>query len=138
MASHRPPSPHKPDWAPRFLETVRATGNVRLAADSVGIHRTTPYARAERDPEFAAAWAAANEAAVDVLEAEARRRALSGSDSLLAFLLRAHRPERYGASVAVKLDVRREAEAIASRTGRSVEEVVAEVERLAAALETKR
>jgi hypothetical protein len=137
MASSKPTA-HRPDWTDRFLETIRSTGNVRLAADAAGIDRTTPYARAKRDATFAAAWAAANEDAVDILEAEARRRALSGSDALLAFLLRAHRPDRYGTSVAVKVDIRREAEAIASRTGRSVEDVLAEVERLAAEVEKKR
>src|SRR3546814_693854 len=64
-------------------------------------------------PGFAAEWADALEAAIDALDAEARRRALDGvevphfhqgrvagtvrkySDSLLMFLLRAHRPDRY-------------------------------------------
>ena len=86
---------HRADWGPRFIEAFRASGIVRLAALSAGIDRDTVYKRAGRDPLFAAAWAQAREDAIDVLEAEARRRALSVSDSLLMFLLRANRPTMY-------------------------------------------
>jgi hypothetical protein len=85
----------RPDWSPRFIESFRASGNVRLSASSAGIDRDTAYKRRRRDPRFAAAWAAAEQDAVDILEAEARRRALSVSDALLMFLLRAHRPGLY-------------------------------------------
>jgi hypothetical protein len=85
----------RPDWGPRFIESFRASGNVRLSASSAGIDRDTAYKRRRRDPRFAAAWAQAQEDAIDVLEAEARRRALSVSDTLLMFLLRAHRPTMY-------------------------------------------
>jgi hypothetical protein len=85
----------RPDWGPRFLESFRASGNVRLSASSAGIDRDTVYKRAGRDPGFAAAWAQAREDAIDGLEAEARRRALSTSDTLLMFLLRANRPAMY-------------------------------------------
>jgi hypothetical protein len=37
----------------------------------------------------------ATEDAVDVLEAVARQRAILGSDTLLIFLLKGHRPEKY-------------------------------------------
>lgn len=83
------------DWAGRFLEALRASGNVRLSASAAGIDRDTAYKRRRRDQHFAAAWAAAEQDAIDILEAEARRRALSVSDQLLMFLLRAHRPELY-------------------------------------------
>ena len=69
-------------WVPRFLEAMRATGNVRLSADAAGVDRSTPYKLAQRDPSFQAAWEAAEQDAIDVLEATARKRALSGSDSL--------------------------------------------------------
>lgn len=85
----------RPDWAPRFLDALRSTCNVRLSASSAGIDRDTAYKRRRRDPSFAAAWDAAEQDAIDVLEAEARRRALSVSDTLLMFLLRAHRPALY-------------------------------------------
>ena len=97
----------------RFLRALAATGNVSAAARAAGIARATAYAARGGDADFAVAWAAALEDAVDALELEARRRAMVGvdtphyyggkvagrvikySDSLLMFLLRAHRPERY-------------------------------------------
>ena len=45
--------------------------------------------------DFQAAWDETIEVAVERLEQGAVRRALDGSDQLLMFLLRAHRPERY-------------------------------------------
>ncbi len=135
--SARPPRVRRPDWTPRFLELIRGTGNVRLAADGAGVDRTTPYARAARDPRFAEAWARAEQDAIDVLEAEARRRALSASDALLMFLLRAHRPERYRESVDVRLDLRRIAERMAAETGRSADELLEAANRRAAELERR-
>ena len=57
--------------------------------------RTRAYEARQRDEDFAVAWHEALEGACDELESEARRRALAGSDQLLMFLLRSHRPERY-------------------------------------------
>jgi len=94
-ANSAPKRRRKPDWARRFLEVFRATCNVRLSADAAGIDRDTAYWRRQRDETFAARWAQAEQDAIDVLEAEARRRALSVSDTLLIFLLKAHRPARY-------------------------------------------
>jgi hypothetical protein len=122
----------RPDWTTTFLETIRSTANVRLATSAAGIDRSTPYQRARRDPAFATAWANANEDAVDLLEAEARRRALSGSDALLTLLLRAHRPGRYRERIDLKLELRAEATRVAERLGVSVEEVLERVDRLAA------
>ena len=68
---------------------------MRLAASGAGVTRDAPYKRAKVSPAFAAAWTRAREDAIDMLEAEARRRALSVSDTLLMFLLRAHRPAVY-------------------------------------------
>lgn len=105
----------------RFLKTLAATGNVTQAANAAGLPRSSLYQWRERDTHFAAAWNEAIEAATDALEAEARRRAVEGvetavirggrmvldeegnpitirrySDNLLAMLLRAHRPEKFG------------------------------------------
>jgi hypothetical protein len=110
---------------------LKGTGNVTLAAQGAGIDRTTAYARAARDPAFAVAWREAYEAAVDLLEGEARRRALSGSDQLLMFLLRGLRPERYGARLDLHVDLQREAERMAGRLGVPVEQVLERVDRLA-------
>jgi hypothetical protein len=122
--------PRRPDWAARFLEVFAATGNVRLAASAVGVSRDAPYKRARRSPAFAARWERAREDAIDTLEAEARRRALSGSDALLMFLLRAHRPERYRETL--RIDIRAEAQRLASELGIDPEAAIAEAERLVA------
>lgn len=121
----------RPDWGPRFLEVVAATGNVRLAASAAGVSRDAPYKRGRRDPRFAARWLRAREEAVDTLEAEARRRALDGSDALLMFLLRSLRPAVYRDRVEVALGVRREATRLAEAMGLAPEEVLAEAERIA-------
>jgi hypothetical protein len=107
-----------------------ATGNVRLASSAAGVSRAAPYKRAQSSAAFAARWTQAREDAIDTLEAEARRRALTGSDALLMFLLRAHRPERYRETVC--LDVRAEATRIAAALGVDVEAALAEAERIAA------
>ena len=135
MSAGRSTGSVRQDWVPRFLDAIRASGNVRLAANAAGIDRSTPYIRASRDPAFKAAWAEANEDAVDLLEAEARRRALTTSDGLLMFLLRAHRPERYRDRVDVRVEVRREAERVAAKLGMSVEDVLAAAERRAKELD---
>ncbi len=132
MAEHTPlRRGRRPDWTARFLELIKGTGNVTLAAQGAGIDRTTAYARAARDAAFAAAWAEAHEAAVDLLEGAARQRALAGSDQLLMFLLRGLRPERYGARLDLHVDLHREAERMAERLGCSVEEVLEAAERKA-------
>jgi hypothetical protein len=130
-ASGSGPRGRRPDWGPRFIESLRASGNVRLSAAAVGIDRDTAYKRRRRDSRFAADWAAAEQDAIDMLEAEARRRALGGSDALLMFLLRGHRPGLYRERVDVRLDVRREAERLAAELdGVSADELVAEAERI--------
>jgi hypothetical protein len=94
----------RPDWAARFIEVFAATGNVRLAAGAAGVSRDAPYKRARRSSAFAARWARAREEAIDTLEA-ARRRALSGSDALLMFLLR-HSAALYRETI--RIDIRRD------------------------------
>lgn len=118
-------------WVPTFLELVAQTGNVYLSARGAGVSRTTPYALAARDPGFAADWASAEANAADLLEGEARRRALEGSDPLLMFLLRGLKPERYRERIDVRVDLRRRAERVAERLGLSVDDVLERVERLA-------
>ena len=83
------------DWAPAFLATLAQMANVRAACQAAGIARQTAYDRRAADEDFAALWAEAIEEAVDLLEAEAWRRACGESDRLLESLLRAHRPELY-------------------------------------------
>ena len=96
-----------------FISALTITGNVTRAAQSAGYDRASAYQRRESNPAFALAWDEAMELAVSALEIEARRRAAVGidepvyykgqvvgttrkySDTLLIFLLKAHRPEMY-------------------------------------------
>jgi hypothetical protein len=77
------------------------------------VNRVTAYDVREKDPEFAALWEEALEIATARMEAEARRRAVRGtlkpvfyegsvcghireySDTLMIFLLKAHKPGMY-------------------------------------------
>ena len=103
----------------RFLETLAATGNVPVAIDASGVSRHRLLVLRKDDPEFAQLWDEAAEAGLDLLEGEAMRRVLEGieepvyyhgkcigkvrrySDSLLIFLLKNLRPEKYGDKVKV-------------------------------------
>jgi hypothetical protein len=79
----------------RFLAALARGDSVSIAAVSAGATRTPFYVWRADDPQFAADWDQALEAGTDLLEDEARRRAMDGSDLLLIFLLRARRPEIY-------------------------------------------
>ena len=39
------------DWRPAFLDALRETANVSLAANDAGVSRQEPYKRRDRDPE---------------------------------------------------------------------------------------
>lgn len=96
-----------------FIDAVRETGNITAAARSVGASRGHAYLRRESHPDFARRWDEALEESLDLLESEARRRAERGtekpvfyqgsecgqiqeySDTLMIFLLKAHRPEKF-------------------------------------------
>lgn len=105
-----------------FLALLRDTGgNVTKACESAGIGRRSAYEWREADPEFAAEWDEAVEAGTEELEEEARRRAFSGvdepvfyqgevcgevrkySDTLLIFLLKGRRPEKYRENIKAEL-----------------------------------
>jgi hypothetical protein len=96
-----------------FLAAFREVGNIYRAAQLVKMDRTQHY-RWLDDPEYRARFADASDDAVDSLETEARRRAVEGvdepagwfqgtaggvvrkySDTLLIFLLKGARPEKY-------------------------------------------
>jgi hypothetical protein len=105
------------NWAPEFIRSLTESPNVAEAARRAGVARRTPYARREVDPDFAAAWDEAVESATDDLAGEGWRRAKDGcekpvfyqggecgrireySDTLLIFLLKAHRPTVYRETV---------------------------------------
>jgi hypothetical protein len=104
------------DWAVRFLKVLTGTarapgGSITRACRAAGICRTTFYHRRNEDETFRAAVLEALEEACDLLEDEARRRAMKCSDVLLIFLLKAHRPEKFRerfdvrTSVGVQLEI---------------------------------
>jgi hypothetical protein len=89
----------KPDWRWTFLEVLSRTCCVSQACDVAGVSRNTAYDHKARFPKFAAYWDMAIEISVESLEKMARSRALTSEDpqshTLLMFLLKAHRPEKY-------------------------------------------
>lgn len=101
-------------WQDAFIDALSKTGNVSKSAKSARISRKTAYELKNESPEFNERWNEAMETAVDTLELEAWRRAARGtrkptgwyqgipggyvqeySDTLLIFLLKAHRPEKF-------------------------------------------
>lgn len=78
----------------RFIAAYGECGNVTGAAEVARLTRQCHYQWLSQ-PEYQEAFAAAREVAVERLEAEARRRALAGSDVLLIFLMKALRPDVY-------------------------------------------
>jgi len=96
-----------------MLIALAETGNVTAAARAAKIHRTNHYNWLNDDPEYAKAAKDAMDAASDLLEGEARRRAYTGvlepvyqggekvgtirrySDTLLIFLLKGAKPDKY-------------------------------------------
>jgi hypothetical protein len=82
-------------WKPAFLEAFSTYGTVSHACKVVGVGRRTVYDARQVDEAFAAEWAAVEDDVSDDLEQEAVRRAKDGSDTLLIFLLKARRPEKY-------------------------------------------
>lgn len=83
----------------KFIDALAMTGTVSVAAKRAGVHRTTPYEWRDADEAFRAAWDDALIAWVDSLETEAYDRAMSGSDTLLIFLLKGNRGEKYAERV---------------------------------------
>lgn len=88
-----------------FLAALRLKANVSLACEAAGLKRPVVYSWKRRYATFAREWEDALEDAVDLLAAEAWRRAMGeDSDKLLIFLLKAHRRGLYGDHVEVQSD----------------------------------
>lgn len=82
---------HKKAVLDAFIEL----GTVYHACKQAGVGRTTWYNWLKDDPEFAEAVSKAEEDVADDLEQEAIKRAKDGSDTLLIFLLKGHKPEKF-------------------------------------------
>ncbi len=78
-----------------FLATLSTTGNATQAAEVAKLDRSALYRLRKNDEAFAEAWAEAEELGVEALEDEACRRAFDGSDTLLIFLLKGKKPDKY-------------------------------------------
>lgn len=103
----------KPGWQEKFLAAFAERANVRAACRAAGVSRQLAYETRKTDAEFARKWRTTRADAVDLLEEEAWRRAHDGtkkpvyqggalvgtvreySDTLIIFLLKAHRPKKY-------------------------------------------
>jgi len=104
----------QPKTEAEFIAVLRETGgNVSRACAAISLTRTRVYEWRAADPLFATAWDEAVELGTDELEEEARRRAFAGveepvfyqgeecgavrkySDTLLIFLLKGRRPDKY-------------------------------------------
>lgn len=102
-----------PKTAEKFLAALAEGSTVTIAHKKAGISRGAVYAWRDEDPEFKKAWDEAIEAGTDIIEEEAKRRALFGvkkpvyhqgqvvghvqeySDTLTIFLLKGRRPEKF-------------------------------------------
>ncbi len=82
-------------WHEPFLAALMQHGNVSRAARAAKISRMQLYRERAAAPDFAKAWRDAQQIGLDSLEDVANTRARKDSDTLLIFLLKAHRPEKY-------------------------------------------
>ena len=117
MAARKRPAK---DWRPAFLEAFAECYTVTEACKRVKISRVSVYTERKNNPIFAEAWAQVEEQTTEYLEREAIRRAAEGviergtydedgnltgefvrkfSDTLLIFMLKARRPEKYRENV---------------------------------------
>lgn len=110
-----------PEKQAKFLRQLAQRGIISEAARLAATTRQTAYNHRDSDPEFAAAWDEALEIAAGLIEAEIHRRAIKGvlepvyykgeevgtvrkySDTLLIFLAKAHKPERFKDNASVEL-----------------------------------
>lgn len=108
----------KPSDKARFLAHLAETANVTAACKKARITRSAAYEWRNLDEEFAKAWEAAVDRGTDALEDEGVRRAFEGtlkpvyqqgrkvgtvreySDTLLIFMLKGRRPEKFKDRVA--------------------------------------
>lgn len=101
------------DWKILFLNALSKSPSVAAAANAARVNRSYVYEVRGEDKGFATAWDNAINVSLDLAEDELYRRGVKGydepvfyqgeqkskvrkfSDTLLIFLLKAHRPEKY-------------------------------------------
>lgn len=75
----------EPQWIGPFLQALAGGSTVSEAAQHAGVSSSAAYARRRDDDDFRAAWEEALEDSADVLEAEARRRAIHGVEEPVVY-----------------------------------------------------
>lgn len=118
---------HPERWQPIFIEALRQTGHVGNSCEAANVSRATVYNHRRDDQAFASQWDQAISDAAWTLEDEATRRARDGvdepifyrdtligsqkkySDTLLMFLLKGNRPEKFSDKLTIRLDPRQAA-----------------------------
>lgn len=121
----------------KFIAALAESGNVTEACRHAKMSRTGAYQRRERDKAFGALWDEAVEISTDLLEKEARRRAVTGwdepvfhdgkkvgsirkySDRMLEILLKGHRPEKFRERVDLKHSGRLTLEQLVDASGKT-------------------
>ena len=74
-----------PNWITPFLAALARGSSVVESAAAAGISTTTAYTLRKADADFAEAWRIALEDSADVLETEARRRAIDGIEEPVVY-----------------------------------------------------
>jgi hypothetical protein len=124
-----------PKKGEKLLLKLQEGESVASACRAQRISRATYYRWLKEDPTFAANAEDALEVGTDLLEDEAKRRAvgLNGSDTLLIFLLKARRPDKYRErhTVDVNVQIRKRAEQMAEQLGVPVDDLMAQAEAVA-------
>lgn len=108
-------------WQEMFIAALREGGHVGKACEAAKVSRTTAYTYRRQDAAFAADWDTAIEDAAFSLEDEGLRRARDGvdepivykgmivgtqkrySDTLLMFLLKGIKPDKYADKVVIRI-----------------------------------
>lgn len=86
-----------------FITAYQQCATITGAAAAVGVHRSQHYSWLDKDPWYVDQFEHAEQSVVDMLESEAVRRAIAGSDTLLIFLLKGLRPDRYQQRTSVEV-----------------------------------
>jgi transposase-like protein len=84
-----------PEKKAKFLSVLAEGGSVTQAARAIGIACKNVYAWRNKDQQFKADWEDAVEQGTDCLKDEAVRGTKDHSNTLLIFLLKGRRKERY-------------------------------------------
>ncbi len=82
-----------------FLVAYQLGLTVDQAAQFAGVTARAAYYWRDKDRDFAKAWRNSRDRLVEALEMQAFQRAAKGSDRMLTFLLKSHRPEIYNERV---------------------------------------